>query len=480
MRKPLIIKIIVLITFLSISKMMILYETNSLPIDENSNCKVSIEDDSNFKVVWEKTYGGIYPESAFSVVQTKDGGFFLVGITEENYLSTHGDMWVVKTDKEGTMLWNKTYGGSEHDYGFSVIQTSDDGLVIAGVTFGAMSLDMWLVKISTSGTIEWSRNFGGQYYEDKAYSVIQTNDNGFLLVGTTHIPERGQDIIVIKMDSNGFQQWNRTYGGNQDDFGRSVIQTVENDFVVAGITTVRSEGDPRNLDSIILRISNEGDLIWNYTFGGTSNDDAMCIIHTEDDGFLTCGSRGSLPVTSLSLFRDMWLVKTDKNGIMKWNNTYGYTNSTDMSYSVIQTQDQGYLVVGRTHPQNTTPDQDIWIIKTDVNGSMKWNKTYGGRGQDFAYSVANTKDGSYVLAGTLDTGTIENKYFRSNQDMWLSKITFQSNETQTDETQYSTNNTETSIDNNITPSLNIIQVMTMLILIRYLRKKGIRNIIHVK
>ena len=178
--------------------------------------------------IWQQTYGGPNDERAYSLVQTIDGGYALAGFTY--YVDSEtADFYLVKTTEQGNLEWNKTYGGTSSDYARSLVQTSDGGYALAGATesFGAGSDDFWLVKTDANGNMMWNQTYGGTDYDD-AYSLVQTSDGGYALAGRTDSFGAGQfDFWLVKTDANGNMMWNQTYGGTERDWAFSMVQTSD-------------------------------------------------------------------------------------------------------------------------------------------------------------------------------------------------------------------------------------------------------------
>jgi len=344
-----------------------------------------------------KTYGGTGTDIAYSMVKTSDGGYALAGSTN-SFGAGGNDFWLVKTDSLGNMLWNKTYGAAGDDVAYSVVQTSDGGYALAGTSNSWVpgdGYDMWLVKTDGSGNVRWSLTYGGTGL-DVAYSVVQTKDGGYALAGYTNsFGAGGFDFWLVKTDSNGNMLWNKTYGGTGTDIAYSMVQTSDGGYALAGYTDSFGAG---GADFWLVKTDASGNMLWNKTYGGTGADEAYSVVQTSDGGYALAGITNSFGAGGW----DFWLVKTDMNGNMLWNKTYGGTGD-DYASSMIQTSDGGYAIAGETISFGGS-----WLVKTDANGNMLWNKTYGG----VAYSVVQTSDGGYALAGYAGYGA-------GGYDFWL-------------------------------------------------------------
>jgi hypothetical protein len=360
---------------------------------------------------WNKTYGRTgYDNQAHSVKQTSDGGYIVAGYT---YFSGAGgcDFWLVKTDSSGNQQWNKTYGGTGASVAWSVEQTSDGGYIVAGYTYssGTGWDDFWLVKTDSSGKEQWNRTYGGTG-ENVAQSVKQTSDGGYIVAGYTISFDLSKAVfLLVKTDSSGNQQWNRTYGGTAHDEGYSVLQTSDGGYIVAGYT--ESFGAGRG-DAWLVKTDSSGNEQWNKTYGGAKPDWAQSVQQTSDGGYILAGTTYSYG----GIFYHLWLVKTDSSGNEQWNKTYGGIDYQDGN-SVQQTTDGGYIVAGDSGPSGSYRE-NMWILKADSAGNEQWNKTYGGTSGARAYSVEQTSDGGYIVAGVFgysNSGVYGNFF-------WLVKI----------------------------------------------------------
>lgn len=368
---------------------------------------------------WTRTYGGTNDDSAEWVIQTVDGGYAIAGHTY-SYSSGVVDAWLIKTDSAGQLQWNKAYGGTGGDYIKSVVQTNDGGYVLAGITssLGVGQDDFWLVKTDSGGETLWSKAFGGAGL-DWAYVVIQTSDGGYMLAGVTNSSGAGScDAWLVKTDSAGTMQWNRTYGGTDYEEARSVVQIGDGGYVFAGSTSSYGAGD---YDFWLVKTDSNGNMQWNKTYGGISTENPSSVVQTKDGGYALAGqmvTRGS----GISPNDDFWLVKTDSNGNIQWNRAYGGTGN-DGANSLIQTGDGGFALAGYTYSYGAgqpssegTGEPNFWLVKTNSSGYMQWSKAYGGDYGETASCVIQTIDQGYAIAGD----TRSQRYGPS--DSWLVKV----------------------------------------------------------
>ncbi len=306
-------------------------------------------------------------------------------------------------------MWTQTYGGPATEDCFSAIETSDGGYALVGRTysFGAGDADIWLVKTDSVGNIEWNKTFGTQDYEE-ANHLISTDDGGYIIVGSfTPLGFDYRDVWLIKTDSVGNIQWNQTYGGNGDDKPWRIIKTADNGYAVVGRTN--SYGHGAN-DYWLFKTDSVGNIQWNTTFGGMGEESARGILETPDNGFLLTGWSGSYGAGEL----DYWLVKTDEAGNHEWNQTYGGTE-TERAITTIPTNDGNYITVGNSASFGQG-ETDIYLVKTDTSGNLIWNITYGGASAETPFDIIKTSDGGYGITGhSYSFGVGEN-------DIWFIKI----------------------------------------------------------
>jgi hypothetical protein len=340
---------------------------------------------------WTKTYGGTAGEEGYSVRQTTDGGYIVAGWTD-SYGAGFDDVYLIKTNASGDTLWTRTFGGTYHDEGWSVRQTFDGGYVIAGYasSFPVGTWDVYLIKTNASGNTLWQRTYGGSSY-DYGYSVWQTADTGYIIVGETDsYGAGGGDVYLIKTNALGDTLWTRTYGGSTLDEGYSVQQTRDRGYIIAGYTTSFGAG---NGDIYLIKTNASGDTLWTRTYGGTSPDSGFSVQQTSEGGYIIAGATSSFGAGGY----DVYLVKTDSLGHSLWTKTYGGT-ADDYGRSVQQTADGGYIIAGYTYSFGAGEDA-VYLIKTNAAGDTLWTRTYGGTDFDYGFSVQQTADGGYIISG---------------------------------------------------------------------------------
>jgi hypothetical protein len=358
-----------------------------------SSLILGVEADST---MWTQTYGGTSFDGGFpEVVQTGDGGYAIIGDTN-SYGAGNADVWLVKTDANGVVQWTQTYGGTGYDFGESIVQTDDGGYAITGSTssYGAGNWDFWLVKTDANGNAEWNQTYG-ETLREIATKVVQTGDGGYVISGQTNSFGAGSDDVwLVKTDANGNAEWNQTYGGVNYDYGAYVVETNDGGYAIIGTTESFGAGSD---DVWLVKTDANGNAEWNQTYGGTSMDYGSSVVQTGDGGYAIAGDTYSYGAGNI----DFWLVKTDANGNAEWNQTYGGTSMDDGAF-MVQTGDGGYAIAGETFSYDIRFG-DVWLVKTDANGNAEWNQTYGGTEMDRGMSVVETIDGGYVIAGTTES-----------------------------------------------------------------------------
>jgi len=365
---------------------------------------VNTVSDNNTPVIeesWNVTFGGNSFDGSYSVIKTSDGGYALTGYT---WSASSSDFWLIKTGSEGEKEWSKNYFDSGNSYSYSVIEDEDGGFVMAGWfgNYGYNDFDAGLIKTDSNGNKKWDRKFGTLEEDEGVYSVIKTSDGGFAIAGFKYLNETDSDFWLIKTDSNGHEQWNKTYGRGMVfnntasysfEVAYSVINTSDGGYLLAGYTD-----DGVDRDAWLVKTNSTGVEEWNSTYGGFDYEEAYSIIEAKTGGFAFAGGSTSYSIGSV----DAWLVKTNSTGVEEWNSTYGGFDYEE-AYSIIETEDDGYVFAGGTMSYGKG-GIDAWLLKTDSKGVEEWNTTFGGSENDEVYSLLLDEKPSenvtnFVLAG---------------------------------------------------------------------------------
>ncbi len=351
---------------------------------------VTVVMDNIKDVSWQKTFGGEGSDEANSVQQTTDGGYIVAGWTN-SFGSGGYDFYILKLNSKGQLEWQKTFGGEGSDEANSVQQTADGGYIVAGWTnsFGAGKEDVYILKLNAKGEVEWQKTFGGKY-DDKANSIQQTTDGGYIVAGwTASLGSGGQDVYILKLNAKGEVEWQKTFGGKDDDGANSIQQTADGGYIVSGWTKSFGSGEE---DVFISKLSPKGQLEWQKAFGGEDDDEANSIQQTTDGGYIVAGE-----TYSFDPLGDAYILKLSAKGEFEWQKTFG-GRSRDEANSIQQTADVGYIVAGRTWSFGSE-GYDVYILKLNSKGELEWEKTFGGENDDEANSIQQAMDGGYIVAG---------------------------------------------------------------------------------
>lgn len=356
--------------------------------------------------MWNQTYGGSASENCFSLLKADDGGYVMAGHTF-SFGNGDADVWLVKTDQYGNLDWDKTFGTAGYEDSQDLIKTDDGGYLIVGRcnSFGAGDNDLWLIKTDSFGNMQWNKTIGGVGY-DKAWKIIPTTDGNYAFAGITDSFGSGEnDYWLLKTDYQGNVLWNTTIGGIGDDRARCLVNTVDGGFLLTGWSNSYGAG---GLDIWLVKVDSFGNHQWNSTFGGEEVERSTSLISTNDGGCIIAGNTASFGEGETDIF----IVKTDSEGNMQWNRTCGGSQGESAS-KIISTDDGGYGIVGHTYSFGLG-ENDIWFIKIDQTGNVVLNQTYGGELSETSHCILENDDG-YVIAGFTDSfGVGEN-------DFWLIK-----------------------------------------------------------
>ena len=385
------------------------------------------------------TIGGSNNERGSSVIATDDQGYAILGYTQSNdgdvtdKTDTSFDYWVVKYTADHTIEWQNTYGGSGNDRGRTIIQTIDGGYALIGsssstdgdISNNSGQLDFWMVKLDSAGNISWEKSFGFPG-NDEGISLIQTSDLGYLLIGVldvtgsegegnTRVSSRhaGGDYWAVKISASGELEWSRYFGGNFTDTPEGVVQMPDGGYIIAGGSDSEDTDISNNIgtyDFWVIRISSDGALIWERSFGGTQIDEARAIVASNDGNYLIVGDTRSndVMVSSNNGAADVWLIKITPSGNLIWEKNYG-GSGFDTAQDITKLDD-GYVITGSSRSADgdvsvNKGQNDLWVFKIDFEGNLIWEQSVGGSNIDFGYGVTFLDNGTVISVG--DTGSTD-------------------------------------------------------------------------
>lgn len=336
--------------------------------------------------VWSRTIGGPGTDEGWSVSETRDEGYIILG-NSYSFGSGLRDAYLIRTDKYGDTVWTRTFGDTRQDYGYCVQQTADHGFVLAGKTeSGGREHDVLVVRTDSAGETVWSKVYGRWTGDEAAMAVCETRDHGLAVAGyTATIGAGGRDIWLLRLAADGETLWTRTYGGSESDAAYAVEQTGDHGFLVTGDTKSFGAG---GTDVYQVRTDSLGTELWARTYGWEGEDHGRSACGETIAGFTTSRGAGE---------SDLLLVGP---GLSR---TYGGSNA-DSGYSLARLADRGYAILGNTesygHGVRYRPD--LYLVRTDAQGDTLWTATYGDTWYDYGRSVATTRDGGFIAAGFMD------------------------------------------------------------------------------
>lgn len=424
-------------------------------------------------IEWQRCIGGSDGEDAISILQTADSGYAVLGIGSSfdgDGIGTNGfgDYWLVRLNQDGSIRWSTIYGGSESDIPCCLIKKQDGGFLIAGtilsndgdVIFNHGYYDVWIISLNDIGEIEWQKSLGGSSF-DYAYSVQQTLDGGFIVVGSSeslggdvsnhHGPVGHEpDFWVVKLNNIGDIEWEHSFGGLEAEEATSVIQMSDGGYVIAGYTS-SNDGDVSGLhgmvgfysDFWVIRLDSLGNLIWQKCLGGTGDEIAFALTKTTAEKILITGIAHSSDgdVTWQHPGDEIWVIQLDTNGEIDWAQTYGGDND-DMGYGIIKNNENDYYIIGTTKSYDAVTNWhgyiDYWLLNIDSIGNIKSESCYGGSEQEGSpyfldlIDLQKTIDGGLIFAGSTqsDDGDVSGLHNEVGlgSDFWIVKLCSPENE----------------------------------------------------
>ncbi len=436
-----------------------------LSCDNDTSESTSI--DLKREIVYTKTYGGSLEEKIGSVVNTPDGGMLVLGYTTSNdgdIIKNHNqnDIWLTKLDSNGKMLWSKTIGGSENDYGTSITSTNDGNYIISGYSGsndgdvpGNIGLhDFFILKITGEGAIIWSKNYGFTSH-DHAHKIIQTKDGGYFVAGfadfagiegTGQTGNNGEghsmraaapmhgvgEYLGIKLDSNGNFKWYRYFGGTQNDRINDIVEANDGGLLLVGSSESTNFDVMHNKGSYdfwVIKLDANGKLHWKENYGGSGIDQAFSICKTGNNSYLIAGRTNSTDgdvSKPLGNF-DAWVIHISDHGHLIWNKTFGGAEF-DVASTIKKIDNGNFVVVGNTRgnlgDNSNKGENDYWLFEIDnkANSPMFWQKTFGGSKIDIATDFYQTSNKELVLVGESQSNDFDVTQNKGSNDLWVLKI----------------------------------------------------------
>jgi len=363
---------------------------------------------SVFPQTFQRTYGNTGSQTGTCIQPTLDGNYIISAMATG--LSYSDDFMLMKINTAGGLLWKKTYGGTLSERPYYVSACTDGGYIMSGSTnsFGAGGADVYLVRTDSDGNLLWSKTVGGSS-DDIGWFVVQMSDGGFITCGgTKSFGGPTWNGYLIKNDSDGNLLWTKVFNGTGGEFFNGMSKTSDGGVIVTGYTSTNSFGSS---DIWLVKTDFNGDTLWTKQYGKVTEDAGWAVIETADGGYAITGDMHKDTITP-GAHRTV-LLKTNSAGNMQWANLYGSNPGSEVGYDLRQTPDNGYVVLGNTgyYGQGS---KDILLFRTDSVGLLKWGRAYGSVMQDDAWQFRKTADeGNIIIAAT------ENFSANTNWDIYL-------------------------------------------------------------
>jgi subtilisin family serine protease len=362
---------------------------------------------------WHKEYGGLSWEDGRDALQTKDGGYVMVGNTASyGHVKNDQDIYVIKTGRNGQVEWRRMLGSNYTETGEKIIETKDGGYLIVGGSKKDDSegyYDFYVSKLTSDGTIVWEKTIGEKRagetgVSEIANSVVETKDGGYIISGDKNMDGKGNNIYLVKLDGKGNQIWDKIYSGEAGISSKMIKQTIDGGYIVAGKALSNDASQYYNF--YLLKIDAAGNESWHKSFGYGNNlsDSLENVLETPSGDLVIAGNSESSDYDQYGMLvttSNMYYGLIGKNGEQKWGKLFN-DNTNKTVKSLVRTSDGNYMAVG--YKEIAPGNQDVLLCKISPNGERLSEKTYGGANNDLGFSIENTKDGGYVVFGS--TGSI--------------------------------------------------------------------------
>ena len=371
---------------------------------------------------------------------------FFINCSEDNDNS-------IPNGQEKEIDFITTLGGSKNESAQSVVNTTDGGYAILGhaqsmdgdvLNKSNESYDYWLLKFDATNQLQWQKTYGGSD-DDRGVDLIQTSDNGYAVIGKSksndlEVSENAgfDDFWVSKLDSSGTIIWEYSFGFAGSDTPYSIIQTNDDGYLLSGVLDVSAsngQGDRNSIlsrhaggDYWVIKLNASGVKQWSNYYGGSFTDTAYDAIQTEDDGYIIIGSSDSddVDITNNLGSYDFWILKISATGTLVWEKSFG-GSEIDEAHAISQATDGNYLIVGDTRSNDLEISQnngaaDLWIVKITPEGTLLWEKTLGGSSFDVGRSISKTQDNGFLVSGSSRSSDGNLTSNKGQNDAWVVKI----------------------------------------------------------
>ena len=419
-------------------------------------------------IQWQRAYGGSYFEGVHKINSTNDGGYIIAGFAYSGNGDVTGyhwalgarfaDAWIVRTDANGTLLWQRCMGSSLHEYAADVRQTTDGGFIVAASSNAISNMqdvvgnhggsDFWVIKLDAGGNTQWQKCLGGTA-DEFASSICQTSDGGYIVAGKSLSnsgdvsgQHGGNDCWIVKLNSSGDIQWQRSLGGSKEDIATAITPTTDGGYIFTGFT-LSHDGDvvghhgnsnphQNNYDYWVVKLNSNGTIQWQKCLGGDKDDLSYSIQQTNDAGYIVTGytlsndgdvsghHKGS---KKGQVNADYWVVKLTSAGTIQWQKCLG-GKLDDIAQSVQQSTDGGYIVGGTSFSNDGDVSgnhgvQDYWIVKLYSTGNIDWQKSLGGSLEEYCGAVIQKNDGGYIAVGKTSSNDGDVSGNHGASDVWV-------------------------------------------------------------
>ena len=341
---------------------------------------------------WELSFGGPKEDLATALVQTKDGGYLTVGYSESFGADNDIDVYVIRTDVDGKVLWSQIYDEAYIEQAYDVIEVENgDFLIIGSIKNNVGEQEnVYLLKIDAGGKKIWSRQYGKLETYEQGRGIAKGVDGGYVLVGITKDTPNGEDdILLIKVDEQGTQQWLKQYGGDKDDEGRAIV-VFQNGYVIAGVSD-NELPNTRDNDIIIYRVDAQGSPVWNKPtrVSTLEREEASDVIATRDGNIAVTGVTGNEG--------DAYVAKLRADGTMIWLKTIPRPFGQE-AYGIVELEDRSLVITGLT--ETNAENIDVLFAKFDKDGNVLAFNNLGEKTRtDIAEDIVATADGGFAIAG---------------------------------------------------------------------------------